>query len=204
MDLQWPYSSQWFYYSAEFIPALFIILFSIIFELHPIRLTDRILGKICKAQSQSCPVILKQKALFEYGAVSLVLAIGREAIQNHGYMSFFGFLVLVIFLAVGYFWLTVHRTRSFTWVGNPFHCFVYVIILVGMSLTISTFGAEIEGQASVIAELFYHSPLLFFVIIALAMFSIVLYLQLKKARIRMLKSPPHAPSVNTPRHEPTS
>ena len=182
--MQWPYSSQWFYYSAEFIPALFIILFSIIFELQPIKLTDRILGKICRAQPQSCPVILKQKALFEYGAVSLVLAIGREAIQSHGYMAFFGFLVLVIFLTIGYFWLTVHRARSFAWVENPVHCFVYVMILVSISLTISTFGSEIEGQATMLAQLIHQSPLPFFIIIAFVMFCVLLYLQLRKARKR--------------------
>jgi len=156
----------------------------IILEESPFSITRQLLERTCNAtikESDRCGYLIKQKTLLEFGALSFTLAIAREIVQSHGYMGVIGVVSLVTFLCIGYFWLTVHRARQFNWVKKPFPCFRYMCSLIAMSAMISSFGAAINGQVSIIAKYVYNQPLAFFLIIAAIMGAVIFFLQLRKA-----------------------
>ena len=125
---------------------------------------------------------MKQKTLLEFGALSFILAATREAALDHPYMSGLAIMSGIVFGIVGYGWLTIHLARQFRWVTLPLWSFSYVSSLVAMTLTISIFGNELEGQATIMGDLLANAPLLFFLLIASVALIVVSLLQMRKAR----------------------
>ena len=176
--------SQWLLYSAEWIPALFIILFAIILGEIP-GTTRLILKKVCGSplgEYERCVDILKQKTLLEFGALSFILAATREAAMDHPYMAGLAIMSGIVFGIVGYGWLTIHLARQFRWVTLPLWSFSYVTSLVAMTLTISIFGNELEGQATRVGVSLANAPLVCFLLLAAAALVVVSWLQMRKAR----------------------
>lgn len=182
---------DWFYYSAEWVPALFILLFVILLEQTPLNFNKRILDKICKdASKDSCIAILRQKALLEFGMLSLVMAMAREAVVGHMFMIGFGVIGIIVFALVAYLWLTIIIGRQFGWVTRPASSAVYVFLLVAMSTTISSYGQEIETGVITFTMYLSLNPPFFFFGLAMSMFVLIFYLQMRKgARDASLRLP---------------
>jgi len=168
------------YFSAEWVPAFFIVVFSIALEGSPFMLTRRLLQAVCASNPEICVDLIKQKTLLEFGVLSILLATIREAVLGHTYTAIFAAVFLICFLCCGYLWLTLHLIRRFTWVRSVYSCLAYMAMLIATTLTIRAFGQAFEEPQQVSISLL-SMPLAFLIIVAALVSISIFFLQKRKA-----------------------